>query len=204
MPDRKLIDYLPTVLQDVVDFREINDAVQPEIDKAWDALHAVIKNQFVESANEDGIVAMEKDLNIKPQENEDLEKRRSAVRAANSASAAVYTFSWFKGWLRSIYATKLSASISEYSLTVPIPATVDARSVIAEVEKYIPCNIYIKPIIVVSDVHNNWYVGTSVRMQAKSVINCEPWDTSNAEALVDENKQVLLDENDQLMYEGSL
>lgn len=36
--DRKLLDYLPPVLREVLEFQAINAANEPEISIAWDAL----------------------------------------------------------------------------------------------------------------------------------------------------------------------
>ena len=44
--DRKLLDYLPPVLREVMEFQAINEANEPEISLAWDALSLVMANQF--------------------------------------------------------------------------------------------------------------------------------------------------------------
>ena len=46
--DRKLLDYLPPVLREVLEFQAINAANEPEISIAWDALALVLANQFLE------------------------------------------------------------------------------------------------------------------------------------------------------------
>lgn len=45
--DRKLLDYLPPVLREVLEFQAINAANEPEISIAWDALALVLANQFL-------------------------------------------------------------------------------------------------------------------------------------------------------------
>lgn len=42
--DRQLINYLPPVLQQVLEFQVINVVNEPEISDAWDALAAVMAN----------------------------------------------------------------------------------------------------------------------------------------------------------------
>ena len=49
--DRKLLDYLPPVLQEVLEFQAINGANEPELSMAWDALTLVLANQFLETAD---------------------------------------------------------------------------------------------------------------------------------------------------------
>ena len=52
--DRRLLDYLPPVLRDVMEFQAINAANEPEISLAWDALALVMANQFLDTADERG------------------------------------------------------------------------------------------------------------------------------------------------------
>lgn len=51
--DRRLLNYLPPVLREVLEFQTINRANEPEISLAWDALTRVLANQFPEDADED-------------------------------------------------------------------------------------------------------------------------------------------------------
>ena len=45
--DRKLLDYLPPVLREVMEMQAINAANEPEIAIAWDAITLVLANQFL-------------------------------------------------------------------------------------------------------------------------------------------------------------
>ena len=51
--DRKILDYLPPVLREVMEFQAINEANEPEISLAWDALSLVMANQFLDTADRD-------------------------------------------------------------------------------------------------------------------------------------------------------
>ena len=53
--DRKLLDYLPPVLREVLEFQAINAANEPEISIAWDALALVLANQFLDTATASGV-----------------------------------------------------------------------------------------------------------------------------------------------------
>ena len=55
--DRKLLDYLPPVLREVLEFQAINAANEPEISIAWDALALVLANQFLDTATASGVAA---------------------------------------------------------------------------------------------------------------------------------------------------
>lgn len=65
--DRKLLDYLPPVLREVLEFQAINAANEPEISIAWDALALVLANQFLDTATASGVAVWERELNIRPQ-----------------------------------------------------------------------------------------------------------------------------------------
>ena len=54
--DRHLLNYLPPVLREVLEFQIINGANEPEISLAWDAITRVLANQFLEDADEDGFL----------------------------------------------------------------------------------------------------------------------------------------------------
>lgn len=53
--DRRLLDYLPPVLREVLEFQTINAANEPEIAVAWDAAALLLANQFLETADESGV-----------------------------------------------------------------------------------------------------------------------------------------------------
>ena len=47
--ERKLIDYLPYVVQDFKEFQGITNGEQPEFDLIWDAHEQVFTNQFIDT-----------------------------------------------------------------------------------------------------------------------------------------------------------
>ena len=48
--DRRLLNYLPPVLREVMEFKAINEANEPEISLLWDAFALVLANQFLDTA----------------------------------------------------------------------------------------------------------------------------------------------------------
>ena len=58
--DRNLLDYLPPVLREVLEFQAINGANEPEIALAWDALARVLANQFLAEADAQGVAVWER------------------------------------------------------------------------------------------------------------------------------------------------
>lgn len=99
MLDRKLIDYLPPVLQSVMEFAAITGAQQPEIEAAWDALNLVMDNQFIDTATEAGVTVWEKELNIVPLATDTLEDRKQRLKTAWTYGV-VYTYNWLVNWLK--------------------------------------------------------------------------------------------------------
>ena len=79
--DRKLISYLPPVLQEVADFQAINEANEPELALAWDTLHRVTRNQFLDTADEWGVSRWEQELAIHPKGTDTIAVRKALYRS---------------------------------------------------------------------------------------------------------------------------
>ena len=74
-----LLDYLPPFLREYREFNEIANAEEPELDGLSEKALRVLKNQFIETADEDGIAEFEKMLGILPSKSDSLESRRARV-----------------------------------------------------------------------------------------------------------------------------
>ena len=96
--DRKLLDYLPPVLREVLEFQAINAANEPEISIAWDALALVLANQFLDTATASGVAVWERELNIRPKDTDTLEVRKARIKALWNLELP-YTLPWLKNWL---------------------------------------------------------------------------------------------------------
>lgn len=79
--DRRLLDYLPPVLREVLEFQTINAANEPEIEVAWDAAALLLANQFLETADENGVAVWERELKIYPKDTDTLEVRKARIKA---------------------------------------------------------------------------------------------------------------------------
>ena len=99
--DRRLLDYLPPVLREVLEFQAINEANEPEISLAWDALALVLANQFLDTADSSGVSVWEKELRIFPKDTDTLEVRKARIKAMWNLELP-YTVPWLKNWLTSI------------------------------------------------------------------------------------------------------
>lgn len=99
--DRRLLNYLPPVLRQVMEFRAINEANEPEISLAWDALALVLANQFLDSADRNGVAVWERELNIYPKDTDSMEVRKARIKAMWNLELP-YTLPWLKHWLAGI------------------------------------------------------------------------------------------------------
>ena len=99
--DRKLIDYLPPVLREVLELKAINAANEPEIELAWDAVALLMANQFLDTADERGVAVWEKELKIFPKDTDTLEARKARIKAMWNLETP-YTVPWLRKWLTSV------------------------------------------------------------------------------------------------------
>ena len=99
--DRHLLNYLPPVLREVLEFQIINGANEPEISLAWDAITRVLANQFLEDADEDGVAVWEKELGIRPKDTDTLEARKVRIKSMWNLELP-YTLPWLRRWLSSV------------------------------------------------------------------------------------------------------
>lgn len=133
--DRRLLDYLPPVLREVLEFQAINEANEPEISLAWDALALVLANQFLDTADSSGVSVWEKELRIFPKDTDTLEVRKARIKAMWNLELP-YTVPWLKNWLTSICGPAgHEETISDYTINIQLDYNVlpNAESLAAEI-----------------------------------------------------------------------
>ena len=77
--NRKLINYLPEVLRNFREFREVFETEEPELLKVQEELLKVLNDLFIEDATERGIKRWEKILKITPKATEGLKDRKFRI-----------------------------------------------------------------------------------------------------------------------------
>lgn len=123
MDDRKLIDYLPPVLRDVLEFQAINTANEPEISLAWDALALVLANQFIDTATEISVKVWESELSIYPKDTDTLAMRKARIKAMWNMEKP-YTVPWLKEWLTGLCGSDgHEETISDYTINIQLDYT---------------------------------------------------------------------------------
>ena len=200
MLDRKLIDYLPPVLQSVMEFAAITGAQQPEIEAAWDALNLVMDNQFIDTATEAGVTVWEKEINIVPLATDTLEDRKQRLKTAWTYGV-VYTYNWLVNWLKtSCGENNPPPTINEYTLRVSLPVSVDYLHILDDMRRYVAANVLIDPLILLSKIKIPHYTGSAFRHSIKQTLTTEEWDMDNINLLADENSKVLMEEAENKVF----
>ena len=122
--DRHLLNYLPPVLREVLEFQVINGANEPEIYLAWDAITRVLANQFLEDADVDGVKIWEKELRLYPKDTDTLEARKARIKAKWNLELP-YTLRWLKNWLAGLCGPDgHSVMLQDYTLDIQLDYTV--------------------------------------------------------------------------------
>lgn len=75
----KILEYLPPFLREYREFDAIANAEEPELQRITEEGLRILRNQFIETADEDGIAEFEKMLGILPSKSDSLESRRARV-----------------------------------------------------------------------------------------------------------------------------
>ena len=177
MAHKKLIDYLPPVLQEIMEFMAINEAMQPEITDAWAALQRVMNNQFIDTATEDGVEMWETELDITPPATDTLDQRKERIKSF-WVYGVVYTYNWLVGWLKASCEgrrTQLPV-VTDYTLKVSLPISVDYVSLLESMRRYISANILIDPTILLTAPVLNLYTGAAFRTGIKQDVKSTGWD----------------------------
>lgn len=52
---RNLIDYLPIVLREFEEFKELFKAEQKEVDELWDMIYGILNEAFIDTAENTGL-----------------------------------------------------------------------------------------------------------------------------------------------------
>lgn len=171
---RKLIEYLPPVLQQVLDFIAITDAQQPLIGMAWNDVSFVMENQFIDTATEEGVREWEKELGIIPLKADTLEDRKRRLKALWVPNAK-YTYEWLCNWLKvacNDENIKLP-KIKDYTIETYLPIKCDYSSVIENMRKYVPANMLINPVLRFDPLEHKHFAGMALRVFIKRKIQSE-------------------------------
>lgn len=145
--DRNMIDYLPSVLRDVREYKEILEAHETEISDLWGALEDALKEQFVSDATETGILRFEKILDIAPKAADTLDDRKFRILARFNEELP-YTYNGLKERLITLCGEDgftMELFHATYTLKVRIELTVRSQfdTVESLLDRITPANLII-------------------------------------------------------------
>lgn len=117
----KINDYLPKVLQPIIEFQEINKDLDVELGNIDKLIKGIEKETIAQTATQYGISRWEKTLGIVPSDTDSLEVRRFRVNNILT-SKLPYTLRWLENKLTEIVGSAsgwtLNMNYEEYSITI--------------------------------------------------------------------------------------
>ena len=167
----ELREYWPRYLQGLLEFGQIADAEQPEVDRALQAVRAAPDDFFLESLSEYGCCRWEAILGIS--------------EAENSASICG--------------GDNPLPTISGYTLRVSLPVAADYPWILDDLRQRIPANLVIAPTILLTQAASKLFVGSAVRLSIKQSMTVFALDDEMT-AFTSDTGAVLTDEHDKILY----
>lgn len=126
--ERKLMDYLPRIVREYDVFRGITAGQQLEFEQAWEAADKLLANQFILTADSDGLSRWEDLMEITPKGTDTLEDRRFRVLTRNSEEPP-YTLPKLRTILESLCGSgNYVAQIQEGTYTLIVKVGLAAKS----------------------------------------------------------------------------
>ncbi|WP_317115418.1 putative phage tail protein, partial [Clostridium neonatale] len=96
-----ILDYIPPVLADAEEQKQIFKALNPEINMLWAEIERAQNNQFISSSDEYGVARRENMLSIKPKNTETLDDRKFRL-LSREIEKLPYTYRVLKNKLKAL------------------------------------------------------------------------------------------------------
>lgn len=141
---RKMIEYLPHVLREYREMKGIMEGQQWLFTLLWSEVDRVFRNQFIETADEDGIRLFERILKIQPKGTDTLEERRFRVKAKWNQGQLPYTYPFLQQYLGTIsedFETKMDHDAYGLHLRIRLEGYRQRDEVNASLRRMIPANL---------------------------------------------------------------
>lgn len=144
--DRTLIEYLPDIMRDYEEMKQIMQVEQPVIEALWKACDELLNEAYVQTETEVGAARWEKILDIQPKDNDDLNTRNFRIRG-RLVEDLPYTDRVFTRQLAALCGEKgyTKEIMNQNGLTMKIRVALTAKELKDEVEKLadrvVPANI---------------------------------------------------------------
>ena len=160
----RLNKYLPDFISNIKDFQVLDQTLTPELDKLDHSIQQVQQNQFIKTANYEGLSYYEKMLKIRP--DKDIEIRRFNILTKFN-STIPFTIRWLQNSLNSTIGKEsylLDLDHTNYTLTISIMKHKEhlINHLRQELEDKLPAHL-ILIINVLNPVDIPNYVGTYIQ-----------------------------------------
>ena len=135
--DRKLIDYLPPIMQEYEEIQKICNADQLIKDRLWNDIDLTYKDLHLDTQSPHMASMWEKTLNITPLATDSLETRTSRIKAKIQESLP-YTYRTLKRLLDSVLSgTEYRLDIDYDNFILSVKARDEGNALLSEVESLI-------------------------------------------------------------------
>ena len=177
---RRLIDYYPPVIASIKDMQQIVGSQQPMIEELWDAVSFVTENQFIDSSTEEGVKEWEDELGIVPSVHDTFEQRKKRLKNRWVPDNR-FTIPWLWEWLKRVSERDdiKVPTVTDYVLTVRLPAIVDYFTILNELEMYKPANIGVNAQISLEDGTQKLTSGVGIVSKFKITLESEAIESGN-------------------------
>ena len=177
---RKLIDYYPPVIASIKDMQQIVGSQQPMIEELWDAVSFVTENQFIDSSTEEGVKEWEDELGIVPSVHDTFEQRKKRLKNRWVPDNR-FTIPWLWEWLKRVSERDdiKVPTVTDYVLTVRLPAIVDYFTILNELEMYKPANIGVNAQISLDNGTQKLTAGVGIVSTFKITLGREALESGN-------------------------
>lgn len=142
---RKLTDYLPGIMRELEEFKQIMTAEQKQVDELWHFIYGLLDEAFVDTAKDIGLKRWESILKIIPLDTDTPEVRRMRIHA-RLLEDVPYTWNSFKQMLGGLcgedgYTLELKSE--EYTLIIKVALkSKELKNEVAKMaERVVPANL---------------------------------------------------------------
>ena len=160
----RLKKYLPEFVSSIKEFQELDQTVSVEIDELRNKLQQLQDNQFIESANEEGLRRYEQILGLSSAS--DLETRRFNI--LNKYNSTIpFTVKWLTNMLNTTLGNGnflLDMDFRGYTLNISVAKQKEQfiETLRTDLRKKIPANLVLK-INVLNQIETDQHVGFQIR-----------------------------------------
>ena len=160
----RLKKYLPEFIGGIKEFQEIDKTYSLELDELREKLQQLQDNQFIESANSEGLSRYEKMLSI-PYAEDVATRRFNILNKYNSTIP--FTTAWLTNILNATIGRGeflIDLDYSTYTLTISVLASKEhlIETLYKDLRKKIPCNLVLN-ITTLAPVEVDSYAGVYIR-----------------------------------------